>query len=326
MTGIERTVRARIEQAKAAVDTATAMSEEYTTNVNVNAGAWWAAFGQELVGASKKIVGEPIGEVVHAATHPLETVSGLAASFREDPLGTIRQTFTGIVDIDAWKRDPVTALGQMGTGILLSLIGAKAAGLVAKGAQGAAAADAAASRVGLVTLNNKGQMITEVTSGRKHHQWPDELRSPSPSSTYVVDGKFAYVTDESGRVTQAGARLEGTIDSGENYLRRNENYQSTAGGPDRLSDDQGGHIFGAQFGGPGDSINLVAMSRRLNQPGGAYSALETEWKNLVNAVPPHTVDIKVRMLYSPESTRPSQFIIDYRIDDGKTLSASFLNE
>ncbi|MHC6229949.1 DNA/RNA non-specific endonuclease [Arthrobacter sp. MMS24-T111] len=326
MTGIERTVINKIEHSKGAVDAATAMSEDYASDVAVNSGAWWAAFGHELVGATNKVVGEPVGEVVHAATHPVETLTGLAHAFRVDPLGTVGQMFTGIIDVDAWKKDPATAMGQMATGILLSLAGGKLAGLVAKGARGAAAADAAASRIGLVKLDGRGQEILEASSGRKYQQWPSALRTPEPNSTYLVDGKYVYVTDSRGRVTEAGARIERTIEPGENYLRRNENYQSSAGGFDRLEGDQGGHIFAAQFGGPGDSINLVAMSRQLNQPGGAYAALETQWKNLVNATPPHTVDVKVRMLYSPESARPSQFIVEYKIDGGKSLSAMFLNE
>lgn len=96
-----------------------------------------------------------------------------------------------------------------------------------------------------------------VSSGQKG-AWNKDLHRPEPDRTYVVDDTFVYVTDEHGRVREAHGVL--TLDAAD----RNTYQQGIAGGPDRLPQDHGGHLFARVFGGPGEGINLVAMTKDAN--------------------------------------------------------------
>src|SRR5262245_24248419 len=100
-------------------------------------------------------------------------------------------------------------------------------------------------------------------SGRVDH-WNDQLMDPEPSSVYIVDDRYLYATDRAGRVAHAEGWL-GWLASKDNDDRRNLDAQREAGEPDRQRDDQGGHLFGTVFDGPGESINLTAQSRVQNQ-------------------------------------------------------------
>ncbi len=77
-------------------------------------------------------------------------------------------------------------------------------------------------------------------------RWNSVLNRPAANTTYVVDGRFVYRTDAQGRVVEASGHLD-SLPGG----ARNTYQQGVAGRGDRLPDDQGGHIFGRWFGGPG---------------------------------------------------------------------------
>ncbi|RZU11055.1 DNA/RNA non-specific endonuclease [Kribbella rubisoli] len=112
-------------------------------------------------------------------------------------------------------------------------------------------------------------------SGRVDH-WNDELMTPEPSSVYVVDKRYLYVTDSAARVTHAEGWL-GWLPSDKNEARRNLDAQREAGKPDRERNDDGGHLFGTVFDGPGESINLTAQSRSQNQ---AVKGSPDNWRRM----------------------------------------------
>ncbi|WP_371261400.1 DNA/RNA non-specific endonuclease [Bacillus sp. OV322] len=52
---------------------------------------------------------------------------------------------------------------------------------------------------------------------------------------------------------------------------RNKYPQANVGDKDRLPDDDGGHLIGTQFNGPGDIDNLVPKNSQINRRGGVWS-------------------------------------------------------
>lgn len=73
--------------------------------------------------------------------------------------------------------------------------------------------------------------------------------------------------------------------------------------------DQGGHIFGKGVGGPGEGINLLAMSRQANQSD--YARLENQWRTLLKEKPPPELEAKVIPVYSGDSKRPDGFMVEW---------------
>lgn len=137
--------------------------------------------------------------------------------------------------------------------------------------------------------------------------WNQDLNNPLPDSTYVVDDRFVFTTDEQGRVVETHGVLElGDAD-------RNSYQQTKAGGDDRQPGDQGGHIFGNAFGGPGEALNLLAMSAEAN---GAreYGQLEALWRTELAKTPPPVIEMQMTPLYEGDSQRPTEMIIDWTLD------------
>ncbi|WP_016895938.1 DNA/RNA non-specific endonuclease [Mycobacteroides abscessus] len=139
--------------------------------------------------------------------------------------------------------------------------------------------------------------------------WNQELNKPAPNTHYNVDDRFQYTTDEQRRVGHA----EMTYDNGAEPGDRNGHQQRIAGGPDRLPGDQGGHIFGTQFGGPGEAINITAMRDTLNQVGARdYYNLEAQWRQL--AEQGGQVQVKVDIAYPGDSLRPESYTVETYVD------------
>lgn len=138
--------------------------------------------------------------------------------------------------------------------------------------------------------------------------WNQELNKPAPSTHYNVDDRFQYTTDDQRRVGHA----EMTYDHGAEAGDRNGHQQRIAGGPDRLPGDQGGHIFGTQFGGPGEAINITAMRDTLNQVGARdYYNLEMQWRQLAEQ---GQVQVKVDIAYPGNSLRPESYTVETYVD------------
>ncbi|MDO3315716.1 Uncharacterised protein [Mycobacteroides abscessus subsp. abscessus] len=144
--------------------------------------------------------------------------------------------------------------------------------------------------------------------------WNHDLNNPEPNTHYNVDNRFEFTTDDAKRSTE----MHGSLDL-DNPSDRNGYRQSIAGGDDRLPGDHGGHIFGRQFGGPGEAINLTAMDGTLNRVG--YANLENEWRTLIQQG--HQVEVKVNVTYPGNSMRPDMYEV-HTFVDGKLDSVKFL--
>jgi DNA/RNA non-specific endonuclease len=140
-----------------------------------------------------------------------------------------------------------------------------------------------------------GRPVHKEKSGRADH-WNDHLTAPEPSVVYIVDDRYLYATDDVGRVTHAEGWL-GWLPSKDNDDRRNLDAQLEAGEADRQRDDDGGHLFGTVFDGPGESINLTAQSQAQNRAvkgSNNWRRMEQAWQALRAAgIPVHAaIDVK----------------------------------
>jgi hypothetical protein len=161
----------------------------------------------------------------------------------------------------------------------------------------------------------------EVSSGTPGG-WEHALyhKNLLPQTQYVVDGgKWMFQTDHLSRVVYAEGHLDGINDLVDRV--RHSGQQVHAGGVDRLPGDHGGHIFATLFGGPGEGVNLTAQFGKLNL--GAYKALENDWAKAITDG--HTVDVRVTIDHPEGSVRPSQYVVGYRVDDGRWLRKVFAN-
>ena len=118
--------------------------------------------------------------------------------------------------------------------------------------------------------------VHKEKSGRAD-RWNDDLMAPELLSVYVVDDRYLYATDTAGRVTHAEGWL-GWLPSKQNDERRNVGAQRQAGEPDRQRTDDGGHLFGTSFDGPGEAVNLTAQSRTQNQAVKGSEQLGVGWR------------------------------------------------
>lgn len=128
--------------------------------------------------------------------------------------------------------------------------------------------------------------------------------SLKPNEQYEVNC-YSYETDRYGRIK----RCEGTLRLGEG--KRNTAHQTKAGGEYRLENDEGGHLIGRRFGGSEKVDNIVPMDYDVNH--NEYKALEDDWAEELEK--DSIVDVKIRCKYEEESTRPTAFIVKYKVTD-----------
>jgi len=84
--------------------------------------------------------------------------------------------------------------------------------------------------------------------------------------------------------------------------------------------DQGGHIVGSRFFGPGEQINLYPQSANLNQ--GPWKTMENSWADAM--VAGKDVKIEVKAIFEGPSKRPMKFEVEHWID-GKYKLEKFDN-
>ena len=77
--------------------------------------------------------------------------------------------------------------------------------------------------------------------------------------------------------------------------------------------DQGGHIIGARFFGPGEQINYYPQSANLNQ--GAWRDMEDIWARAMTEG--GDVKVEIRPFFESAYPRPDAFEVDYWIDGVK---------
>ena len=107
--------------------------------------------------------------------------------------------------------------------------------------------------------------------------------------------------------------------------QRNAYSQKIVGRNDRLSADDGGHLFGTQFGGSGDIDNLIPQNIQVNRAGGEWYKMEQKWADALKEVPPKKVSVKINPVYEGNSMRPTKIRVKYKIGNEKTVKITIPN-
>jgi len=133
---------------------------------------------------------------------------------------------------------------------------------------------------------------------------------------YEVDG-IIYQSDELGRVLTTTADLDdiARVRLGNQQIRAVDVKDGVRGV------DQGGHIVGSRFFGPGEQINLYPQSANLNQ--GPWKTMENSWADAM--VAGKDVKIEVKAIFEGPSKRPDSFKVKYTID-GQPFQENFVNQ
>lgn len=147
---------------------------------------------------------------------------------------------------------------------------------------------------------------------------PPSLESQVLDTNWKRETKNGY--DFHTDVITRPRKIFGQLSNGPKASRSRRN-QASAGKPDRLASDDGGHFIAARFNGPGDSINHFAQDRNFNR--GAYRAMEDGWAKELGAGRKVFVDIVP--LYEGASKRPYHLTVTWHVD-GKKRVREFANE
>jgi RHS repeat-associated protein len=168
--------------------------------------------------------------------------------------------------------------------------------------------------------NDDASAVTVLASGPvavvgSFGQPPPVVSSPGqfqPNATINANG-YTFTTDEFGRLKTGAGDLVLTPGV------RNAAAQLAAGGIDRLPTDQGGHIIGTRFNGPGDMV----FAQDANFNNGAYRTLENSWARLLRNGDDVTVN-NAELFYDNGGLRPSGMSIDYDVN-GAPFSVDYAN-
>ena len=170
------------------------------------------------------------------------------------------------------------------------------------------------------TAENTSKTVKEVEYGEHFTKGVNGRKELLPNVQYVTESGYRYTTDEFGRISRVEVD-ELILKKG----KRNAHSQRVAGREYRITEaelweglDDGGHLIGTQFNGPGDLDNVIAMNREINRSGGAWYNMEQEWASALKEVPPRKVTVDIKPVYSGKSLRPDSFDVTYKIE-GKRL-------
>ena len=162
--------------------------------------------------------------------------------------------------------------------------------------------------------DTKGKLLAELSpngikaSGGKKGEWNQLLsKELKLNSAYDIDG-YVYKTDDYGRVASA----EGDV-AKQARDRLTSQQGKSVEIKDGIDGDEGGHIFGARFNGPGEQINYWPQRGNLNK--GPWKQMEDKWAKAINEG--KTVRVEIKAIFEGTSKRPSAFEVNYWIDGVK---------
>ncbi|MFD4419028.1 DNA/RNA non-specific endonuclease [Bacillus safensis] len=155
-----------------------------------------------------------------------------------------------------------------------------------------------------------------VSYGDHYVRWKRK-KVLKPNVVYSTKQGYTYTTDHYGRIVKVEAS---DLKYGE--VKRNQYAQSNSGKPDRLLDDDGGHLIASIFKGSGDIDNLLPMNTQINRSGGKWYTMEQRWLKALNSNPPKQVAVSIEPIYKGDSLRPVSFSVEYKI--GERYSQVFI--
>ncbi|APT21576.1 hypothetical protein BU993_02335 [Flavobacterium columnare] len=169
----------------------------------------------------------------------------------------------------------------------------------------------------LVLVDKEGKQWAEIlnneiraTAGDAGQGWNKFLNVAPPlmkNFRYVVDnGRYVFETDELGRVNKA---IMEDIDF--TTRARNETYQQeTKLVKDGYSNDDGGHIFRNEWGGPSEQINYFSQNAAQNRAGGEWYNMEKAVSDFKKLNPNTKVKAEIHFKFSGDSKRPYEVGVD----------------
>jgi DNA/RNA non-specific endonuclease len=148
---------------------------------------------------------------------------------------------------------------------------------------------------------------------------------PAPNTRYDF-GNYSWTTDARARPIVAEGRVELTPAGRDTALQEQI-------GKEGAPTDVGFHLIGDRFNGPTNRLNVVPANGKplgdglpnLNQ--GAYKRFENQIAKLA-ADPHNAVDVRIMSRYDGGNltTRPDEFTVAYRVNDGRWIEREFVNK
>ena len=148
--------------------------------------------------------------------------------------------------------------------------------------------------------------------------WNKDLNTfPPTKTTYEVKmygTEKCINTVEGGRVTSVTLTELRINPSDRNPYQQAKCKRVKNGITDQgTSNDDGGHLIGAQFGGTGEQINYVPMPPGVNRSGGSWYAMEQAWANYLSQQgnSPRIKNLVITIIYSGNSKKPTSFKVTW---------------
>ena len=148
-----------------------------------------------------------------------------------------------------------------------------------------------------VFRKKKKDIIIE-TSGSKGNWNNKRNKKLEPNKIYKVD-EYSYFTDKSGRVSKVKGELK--LEAKDRNIYQQGKSVEIKDGIE--AEDQGGHIIARIFNGPGEQINYVPQSAKLNS--GEWRDMERTWQNALSEG--KRVDVDIKIVYDGNNKRPKRF-------------------
>ena len=172
----------------------------------------------------------------------------------------------------------------------------------------------------------------EANCSSTENQPNEVLDNPQPSTQYAVTGTtFTFKTDAEGRTIRVTGVLKPDLvedmETANARCARQPASQRRVGHAcqeeGRAMECDGGHLIASEFGGPGESVNMVPMERSANQ--GAYGrwrdGVEGQWMQHLQEG--HEVGVFLELAYSGKSKVPHKItgLFEVREPSGKVVDS-----
>jgi len=131
---------------------------------------------------------------------------------------------------------------------------------------------------------------------------------PLPPNATMTDAHgYTYKSDMFGRPVSASGNLKSNPNPTGTRDAAAKQAQASAGGPDRLKTDEGGHGVGNRFFGRNDAWNLTPQDKNLNHS--AYRTMENGWAKTLDKG--GSVQAQTRAVYDKPTLRPTSYVAKY---------------
>ena len=146
----------------------------------------------------------------------------------------------------------------------------------------------------------------KVSSKSKNEATIVQQQTYIPAQIKVDD--YSYFTDEAGRVNKVSGELK--LEAKDRNIYQQRKSVEIKNGI--KGEDQGGHKIARIFNGPGEQINYVPQTPKLNN--GEWKSMENSWKKSLSEGKKIEVDIQIIYDSDKSTKRPLVFFVEYKID------------